>query len=63
MPVTNNVSAAKPKLSGAIFRAPLGKDLPKDAKSKLNEAFKELGYASEDGLTNENSADTESIKA
>lgn len=63
MSKVNNVSAAKPKLGGAIFRAPLGKDLPKDAKSELNEAFKELGYASEDGLTNENSADTESIKA
>lgn len=34
-----NVSAAKPKVGGAVWRAPLGTPLPTDAKSALNEAF------------------------
>lgn len=58
-----NVTAAKPKIGGAIYSAPLGTALPKDATTKLNAAFKALGYVSEDGLTNENTAETENLKA
>ena len=59
----SNVTAAKPKVSGAITSAPLGTSLPTDSKSELNPAFKSLGYISEDGITNENSPESEEVKA
>lgn len=60
-----NVSAGKPKVSGAIYRAPLSSTptLPTDATTALGTEFKALGYVSDDGLTNTNSPDSETIKA
>jgi len=63
MPKVENVTVGKPKVGGAIFRAPVGSTLPTDAKSELDPAFKEMGYLSEDGLTNSNSADSDTVKA
>lgn len=57
------VTAGKPKKGGAIHRAPLGTALPTDAKTALNEAFKSLGYCGEEGLTNANSPESDSLKA
>lgn len=57
------VSSAKPKAGGAIWTAPYGTDLPTDAKMALDVAFKQLGYISEDGLSNENTIESENIKA
>lgn len=57
------VSAGKPKVGGAIFVAPLGTTLPTDATTDLDAAFENVGYISEDGYTNANSAETDAIKA
>lgn len=59
----NNVTTGKPKVGGAVFRAPCSTPLPTDATTELNAAFKCLGYISEDGLTNDGSRTTQSIKA
>ena len=58
-----NVTAGKPKITGAVYRAPLGTTLPTDAISALAAAFKNMGYGSEDGLVNNNTPESENIKA
>ena len=63
MPTVANVSAGKPKVSGAVYRAALGSTLPTDATTSLDAAFKELGYVSEDGVSNNNSPSSDNIKA
>ena len=59
----SNVSFGKPKATGGIYYAPAGTTVPTDATTPLNEAFKNLGYISEDGLVNSVSTDTENITA
>ena len=44
-----NVSSAKGVKGGYIFSAPVGTELPTDIETKLDPAFKCLGFISEDG--------------
>lgn len=63
MPNVENVTTGKPKVGGAVYRAAVGTTLPTDAITALNEAFKELGYVSEDGLVNSNSPEGDDVKS
>lgn len=60
---SGNVTAAKPKVGGSIYIAPVGTTLPTTAAGTLDNAFVELGYASEDGLTNNNTPESDVVKA
>lgn len=62
----NFVTNAKPKVDGAIFSAPLTTGqaaLPTDASTALANAYKELGYISDDGWSNDSSYSSDEIKA
>ena len=59
----SNVSAGKPKIGGAVYRAPKGTTAPTSADATLADSFKAMGYISSDGLTNANNATTSNIKA
>lgn len=57
------VTTGKPKVGGAVFRAPLGTALPTDAVTALDAAFKCLGHCSDDGLRNKDTISSGSVKA
>lgn len=57
------VSVAKPKVGGAVYRAPLGSTIPTDATTELDAKYVSLGYISEDGMTNANEIETDEEKA
>lgn len=70
----NNVTAGKPKINGAIFRAPVGTPYPTPAAEtplayaaaateELDSAFECLGYVSSDGIKNNNSKTSAQIRA
>ena len=59
----NKVSTGKPKITGAVFCAPLGTTLPTSPDDTLNAAFKNMGYISDAGITNSKTRDTTEIKA
>lgn len=58
---TANVSAAKGVKGGYIFSAPVGTELPTDIETDLNEAFKVLGFISEDGYVESVEEDSNDI--
>ena len=62
MGTVSNVTTAKPNVTGAIFVAPVGTTLPTDSTTSLATAFKALGFAGEDGLTNANTFSSEAFR-
>lgn len=63
MATTGNVSAGKPKVAGALSFGATTLALPTDATTALAEGFENLGYISEEGLSNANERSSEDIKA
>lgn len=59
----SNVSVGKPKIGGAVWRAPIGTTLPTTATEALNEAFTCMGFVSSDGMTNSNGRASTDISA
>lgn len=57
-----NVTTGKRRTDGGIYFAPAGTTPPTNATSTLATAFKNLGYVSEDGVTNSLSKDVTEIK-
>lgn len=59
------VSAAKPVVTGAVYRAAVGTTLPTNTTTDITEvsAWVELGYVSADGITNSNSPNSSDIVA
>lgn len=62
MPSTSYVTAGKPKTGGAVYVAPVGTDLPTSAAEELGGLWLDVGYISEDGVTNSNSIESSDIK-
>jgi len=59
----SNVSVGKPVPAGAVFASPKGTALPTDAETPLPDVWKNLGYASDAGLTNSISRSTSEVVA
>lgn len=58
----SRVAAAKPKVGGGLYRAPLGTALPTDASTPLPAAFVCLGPISEDGIQPSRDTSIEKVK-
>lgn len=63
MATVTNVSVGKPAIGGALSTAALTASLPTDAVTALGAGYTNLGYISDDGLTNSNSPEGGEIKA
>lgn len=57
-----NVTVGKPAIGGSVHRAPIGTTPPTDVSTALT-GFTDLGYISEDGVTNSYDRTNEEIKA
>lgn len=63
MATATNVTNAKAGMTGPIYWAPIGTTLPTKVDDVLDAAFKALGFVSEDGVSNNNSPETEDVKS
>lgn len=59
----NNIGAYSPKVTGGVFVAPKGTELPVSVTEQLSSEFVSLGYVTEDGVTEAVSRDVEKKKA
>ena len=59
----NAVSTGKPKVAGSVYIGSAAAAAPADATTELGTGWTPLGYVGEDGVTNENSPETDSKKA
>lgn len=57
-----NVTTGKHRVDGGIYIAPAGTTLPTDASTALASAFTNVGYISQDGITNTMSRTVQEIK-
>ena len=62
-PAKNAVSTGKPKVAGSVYIGSAAAAAPADATTELGTGWTPLGYVGEDGVTNENSPETDSKKA
>ena len=63
MPDASKVLIGKPKSTGGVYAGPLATAAPDDAATALAVGFVDLGYVSDEGVTQAKSSDQESIKA
>ena len=60
---TSFITTGKPKMGGAVFRAPKGTTLPTNATGNLAVGFLDMGFISDDGVTHSNSPESDKIKS
>lgn len=58
-----NVTTGKPKVTGGIYRAPLGTTLPTDATTALANTYVSLGYIATGGVTHSFEVDSGEYRA
>lgn len=63
MQTEKEVTVAKPAIGGSVYVGATTATLPTDAKTTLAEAFENLGYIADSGVTNDNSPSVNTIKA
>lgn len=61
--MAQTASEVRVGVDGVVSSAPLGTAAPTAVDSALNVAFKDLGYVSEDGVTESNTTSTEKVRA
>lgn len=59
----SNITIGLPKAGGAVFWAPAGTTLPTNASDSLSDAFVNLGYVSDSGVTHSVAESSDTIRA